>query len=118
VIVAVNSAMGITDPLSATMTALSVMGISDCLLSVLSLCIRSCNATTTSAGEGDQFDYVIFFSTFNAAMDDYEDLKLMCVRFRALIIGRPNAGKTTILRRIAQAADGRVSLLSIISVEC
>ncbi|KIM44167.1 hypothetical protein M413DRAFT_67850 [Hebeloma cylindrosporum] len=31
-------------------------------------------------------------------------------RFRALIIGRPNAGKTTILRRIAQSADGGVSV--------
>ena len=50
--------------------------------------------------------------------DDYDKLKEKCVRFRALIIGRPNAGKTTILRRIAQAADGRVSLLSILSVEC
>ena len=55
---------------------------------------------------------------FNAAMSNYNKLKEKCVRFRALIIGRPNAGKTTILRRIAQAADGRVSLLSIISVEC
>jgi len=51
-------------------------------------------------------------------MSDYDKLKKKCVRFRALIIGRPNAGKTTILRRIAQAADGRVSLLSIISVKC
>src|SRR6266567_5153029 len=31
-------------------------------------------------------------------------------RFRALVIGRPNAGKTTILRCIAQSADGRVSV--------
>jgi stage III sporulation protein SpoIIIAA len=57
-------------------------------------------------------------SNFNAAMSDYDKLKKKCVRFRALIIGRPNAGKTTILRRIAQTADRRVSLLSIISVEC
>jgi stage III sporulation protein SpoIIIAA len=66
-----------------------------------------------------KFDYVIccrLMSTFNSAMDTRLEQK--CVRFRALIIGRPNAGKTTILRRIAQAADGRVSLLSIISVEC
>jgi stage III sporulation protein SpoIIIAA len=57
-------------------------------------------------------------TTFNAAMSDYDKLKNKCVRFRALIIGRPNAGKTTILRRIAQTADRRVSFLSIISVEC
>jgi ribosome biogenesis GTPase A len=50
--------------------------------------------------------------------NEYDTLKWQCVQFRALIIGRPNAGKTTILRRIAQAADGRVGLLSIISVEC
>jgi stage III sporulation protein SpoIIIAA len=50
--------------------------------------------------------------------DNYDKLKKECGRFRALIIGRPNAGKTTILRRIAQAADGRVGLLSIISVGC
>jgi ABC-type polar amino acid transport system ATPase subunit len=30
-------------------------------------------------------------------------------RFRALIIGRPNAGKTTILRCIARSANGKVS---------
>jgi len=35
-------------------------------------------------------------------------LRNQCPRFRALVIGRPNAGKTTILRCIAQAADGRV----------
>ena len=50
--------------------------------------------------------------------NDYDKLKQHCVQFRALIIGRPNAGKTTILRRIAQAVDGRVGLLSILSVEC
>jgi stage III sporulation protein SpoIIIAA len=44
-------------------------------------------------------------------MNDHDRLKKKCVQFRALIIGRPNAGKTTILRRIAQAADGRVSLI-------
>jgi hypothetical protein len=57
-------------------------------------------------------------STFNAAVDNYDELKRMCGRFRVLVIGRSNAGKTTILRRIAQATDGRVSLLSIIIVEC
>src|SRR6267378_4469988 len=38
-------------------------------------------------------------------------------RFRALVIGRANAGKTTILRCIAQSADGRVSVsFSVMSV--
>jgi stage III sporulation protein SpoIIIAA len=51
-------------------------------------------------------------------MDDHYRLMQKCVKFRALIIGRPNAGKTTILRRIAQAADGRVSFRPLVIVEC
>jgi ABC-type phosphate/phosphonate transport system ATPase subunit len=44
-----------------------------------------------------------------------ERLRNICPRFRALVIGRPNAGKTTILRCIAQAADGRVSAVSTLT---
>jgi len=39
---------------------------------------------------------------------DSQEIRKKPGRFRALIIGRPNAGKTTILRCIARSADGRV----------
>jgi len=39
---------------------------------------------------------------------DSEEIRQKISRFRALIIGRPNAGKTTILRCIARSADRRV----------
>ena len=42
------------------------------------------------------------------SVDMNRDLAARIPRFRALVVGRANAGKTTLLRCIAQSADGRV----------
>jgi len=60
-----------------------------------------------STVSGDAF-YLLIFG-MSSAMDPTE-IRARIGKFRALVIGRPNAGKTTILRCIARSADGRVSV--------
>ncbi len=52
------------------------------------------------------------------SLDMSRDLAARVHRFRALVVGRANAGKTTLLRCIAQSADGRVCTVLLILEAC